>query len=122
QMVRGLVEQEQIGSLTHDQGEREPRALSAGERADRRQCLLAAETESAQKIAQLLLARLRIEPREVHQRAFVIAQLLELVLREVPDREPPPLRALAGSQRENVCERLHQRRLAGAVAAQESDA
>ena len=49
------------------------------------------------------------------QRRFVAAQLLDLVLREVADREPVARDAAAGEQRQLAGEQLDQRRLARAV-------
>src|SRR5690606_41931925 len=122
EMVRGLVEQEQVGLLAHDQREREARTLAPRERAYRRERLVAAEAESAQKVAQLLLARLRVESCNMRKRALVVAQLLELVLRKVADGKPAPFRALPGYDRLDARQGLHEGRLAGAVASQQGDA
>ena len=46
---------------------------------------VAAKVEAAEEVAQLLLARVGFEPRQMPERRFVDAQLLDLVLREVAD-------------------------------------
>ena len=83
---------------------------------------VAAEIEAAEEVAQLLLARRRARAREVPQRRLVGAQLLDLVLREVADRQP--LRGVRSprERRQVAGERLDQRRLARAVGAEQADA
>ncbi len=62
------------------------------------------------------------EPAQVRERRLVGAQLVELVLREVADGQPLPAQQFAGLRREVAGDRLDQRRLAGAVDAEDADA
>ena len=62
EVVGRLVEQQQVGLLPHEQRQREPRLLAAGEAADRLRRHVAAKIEAAEEVAQLLLARRRVEP------------------------------------------------------------
>src|SRR5258708_2516920 len=82
----------------------------------------AAEIESAEVIAQQLLLRARLLADQMPQRRFIATQLLELMLREISDRKPLPLRAHARNRRELAGEELDQRRLAGAVGPEQADA
>ena len=56
------------------------------------------------------------------ERRRVGVELLDLMLREVADREPLRREPLARARRERPGERLEQRRLAGAVGAEQPDA
>ena len=83
---------------------------------------VAAEVEAAEEVAQLLLARRGSMLREMPQRRFVGAQLLDLMLREIADRKRLRGMPLAGERRQLAGDRLQQRRLAGAVGAEQPDA
>ena len=61
EVVGRLVEDQQVGLLPHQQREREPRLFAAGKAADRRARHVAAKIEAAEEIAQLLLARARLD-------------------------------------------------------------
>ena len=87
QMVCRLVEQQEIGSLPHDERERQACFFTAREMLDRAGRHVAGEIEAAEIVAQLLLARLRRQAHEVPQRRLVVAQHLDLVLREIADGE-----------------------------------
>ena len=97
EVVGRLVEQQQVRLLPDDQRKREPRLLAAGEVADRRGRHVAVEVEAAQEVAQLLLARVRLELPQVPQRRVLLAQLLDLVLREVAERAIPARRGAVRS-------------------------
>ena len=99
EMVRGFVQQQQVGPAPHQQGQCEPGFLAAGERRDGRIGHVAAEIEPAEVIAQVLLARRRLVANQVPQRRLVAAQLLHLVLGEVADLEPVAGDAPARQQR-----------------------
>ena len=98
-MVGRLVEQQQVGAAEADQRQHQPRLLAAGERPDRLEHAIAAETEAAEKVAQLLLVlRAAASPpwrRRCCSGDSSISQLLELMLREVADAQVPRLGALA---------------------------
>jgi hypothetical protein len=122
EVVGGLVEQQQIGLLPHEKRQRQPRFLAAGKATHRMRDHVAAEVESAEKVAQLLLARRGIDPREMPQRRFVGTQLLHLMLREVTERERLRGMPRAGERRQRSGDRFQKRRLAGAVGAEKPDA
>ena len=122
EVVGRLVEHQHVGPLPRDQRERAARLLAARHRADQRRRHLAGEAVGAEEVAQLLLARFGREPPQVRERRLVGAQLVELVLREVADGQPLAAQQLAGLRREVARDRLDQRRLAGAVDAEDADA
>ena len=68
QVIGRLVQQQQIGPLPYQQCERQPGFLAPGKSCDRFERHVAAKIEAAEKIAQFLLARARIQPREMPQR------------------------------------------------------
>ena len=107
--------------LAHDQRQRQPRLLAAGEVADRRRRHVAAKVEAAEVVAQHLFARRRLEPLQVQQRRRVLAQHVHLMLREIAELEMLRGQAFAASRRQQTRERLQQRRLAGAVGAEQAD-
>src|SRR5439155_15065601 len=122
EVIGRLVEQQQIRALAHQQRQSEPRFFAAGKLAHWRQDAVAAEVEAPEKIAQLLLARCRLQLPHVPQRRFVQTQLLDLVLREVADAKTLRSQPLAGKQRNLAGDAAQQRRLARAVGPEESDA
>ena len=122
EVVGRLVEDQQVRLLPHEQREREARLFAAGKAADRRARHVAAKIEPAEKIAQLLLARTRLDLREMPQRRLLDAQLLDLMLREVADLQRLRGQPLARSRRERSGHRFQQRRLAGAVRPEQADA
>ena len=83
---------------------------------------VAVEVEAAQEVAQLLLARVGLELPQVPQRRVLLAQLLDLVLREVAEAQALRGVALSAHRRQRSGDGLQQRRLAGAVGAEEADA
>ena len=87
EMVGRLVEQQQIGFLADDERQRQSRLLAAGKIADGGGRHVAAKIEAAQEIAKLLLARVRFELAQMPQRRMLVAQLLDLVLREIAEAQ-----------------------------------
>ena len=87
EVVRGLVEQQQVGALPDDERQREARLLAAREARHRLRHLVAAEVEAAEEIAQLLLALAGRDAAHVPERDLLQAQLVDLVLREVADAQ-----------------------------------
>ena len=108
--------------LVRDEGECEPGLLAAGHRCDGREGRVAAEVEAAEEITEFLLAPLRIEPRHVGERRIFRAELFELVLREVADAHVAPEPADARDGFRRTGDQADQRRFAGAVAAEQTDA
>jgi len=125
-MVGRLVQEQQVGPAPGQQRERAARLLAAGHRTDRARGHFGAEAELAEKIAQFLFARLRVgvqrQPAQVLQRRLVGAQLIELVLCEVADRQAVASAQLAAGRRKFAGDAPDQRRLAGAVDAEDADA
>ena len=93
----GSSSKEQVGPLADDQRQRKARLLAAGEVADRGRGHVAAKIEAAQEVAQLLLARVGLELAQVPQRRMLVAQLLDLVLREVAEAQPLRVRRVPAS-------------------------
>ena len=122
EMVRGFVEQQQIGPLAYDQRERQSRLFAAREILDCGSCHVAAEIEAAQEIAELLLPRLGFELPQVPERRVFLAQLFDLVLREVAQPQAVGGMARPCSWRKRAGDRLQQCGLAGAVGAEQADA
>ena len=71
EVVRGLVEEQQVGLAPDDECQREPRLLAAGEGADRAHRMVAADIEAAEEIAQPLLALAWREAREMVERGLL---------------------------------------------------
>src|SRR5258708_26021498 len=121
-MVCGLVEQQKIGPLPHDERQREARLLPAREMLDRAGGHLPREIEAAEIVAQLLLSGLRRQPDEVPERRLVVAQHLHLVLREITDLHTLVEHRGTAERREHASDGLDERALAGAVDAEQADA
>ncbi|TWG79689.1 hypothetical protein L602_000600000890 [Cupriavidus gilardii J11] len=122
QVIGRFVQQQQVGLLPDDERQRQPGLLAAGEGRDRRGRHVAAEVEAAQEVAQFLLARVRRETRQLLQRRIVIAQGLQLVLREVADLQALAMTQRACQRRQCVGQRLDQRGFALPVGAEQADA
>ena len=130
EVVGGLVQQQQVGALPHDHGQHQARLLAAAELAHGLQHHLAGKTEGAEEVAQLLLAGflsvvtpgLARQPHHVLQRRAASVQHVQLLLREIADRQALALGDLPAQQRQRACHRLHESRFALAVGAQDADA
>ena len=117
EVVGRLVEDQDVGAGVHEDGQREPPPLAAREPVERLLGRLAAEQELAQQRARLV----RLQPgralgRLEHGARALGAQLLR-VLGEQPDLDVVPAPQLARRQLARAGERVDQRRLAGAVGA-----
>ena len=118
EVVRRLVEHEQVRAARDDEREREPPPLAAGERAHRLLVLLPArEEEPAEELLRLRAPQPGRGDRGVEHRAALVE--LRLVLGEVRGLDAvaeldPPRGGLAPAEH-----RLEQRRLARAVRADE---
>ena len=104
QVVGRLIEQQQIRAARHQDRERQPRALPAGEVEGGLEHPLAAKAEAAQVVA-LLLQRPGgdLRPAAAHQltqRRAAAVELLDLELREETDGQLRRRRARAGLRRE----------------------
>ena len=121
EMVGRLVEHQKLRRPAGDQREVEPRLLPAGKRGDRHIRLFAAEAEGAQPGAHALGQGVGHEKREVAERGAVGAQRVDLVLREIADREVarPPHRPPLG--RQQIGEEPREGGLAVAVGAEQRD-
>src|SRR5690606_10402070 len=121
EVIRRLVEQQQVRLPIHDRRKREARALAAGELAHRLEYPVAAKREASEKVARILLAELRVDREEMlHRRAGKIERI-DLVLGEVSDREMRAAQRFAADRLELAGKELDQRRLAGAVRAEQPD-
>ena len=85
EVVGGFVEQEQVGLLPHDNGQREAGFFAAGKAGDGLDGHVAGEVEAAEEVSDVLLFGLGVEALDVPERALVGAQGVELVLGEVAD-------------------------------------
>ncbi|MCY1354510.1 hypothetical protein D9M69_408900 [compost metagenome] len=120
-MVGRFVEQQQVGLLPGDQRQRQARLLAAGEIQYRLVAAVATEVETAEEIAQGLLALTRGNALQVQQRAGLGVQRVELVLGEVANGEILAALQMSGEQFEIAGEGLDQGRLAGAVGTEQAD-
>ena len=90
EVVGGFVEQQQVRTAGHEDGERQPRAFAAGEPAHRLEHAIAAEAERAEMVALLLLgpaARRSATACELAERSVARVELVDLELCEEPDFE-----------------------------------
>ena len=120
-MVGRFIEQQQVRALPDDQGQYQARLFSTGEAAGFFAHLIALETKAAEIITQLLLQLLRRQTRQVLQRRLIGAQEFQLMLGEVAELDAFREADLAAYGLELACQELNQRRLPGAVAAQQAD-
>ena len=119
-MVGRFIEQQQVRALPDDQGQYRARLFSTGEAAGFFAHLIALETKAAEIITQLLLQLLRRQTRQVLQRRLIGAQEFQLMLGEVAEADAfrGPISPLTGWSSPASS---NQRRLPGAVAAQQAD-
>ena len=91
QMIGRLVEQQQIGPPRHQQCQRQPGLLAAGKTADRFERAVTLKAEASQVVAYfLLIAHREVRTAPVAQMPKCVAvrlELLQLLLREIADRE-----------------------------------
>src|SRR6185312_3372967 len=115
EVVRRLVEDQDVRARRHEDRQRQPPALAAAQAVERLLGLLAAEQEAPEQRARLvrlqaglLLARLE------HGAGAALAELLG-VLAEVAELHVVPAAQLSAVELPVADERLDERRLAGAV-------
>src|SRR3546814_9814443 len=111
-----------VGLLPLYQRQRPPRALAAGETVDALEGAVAGEVPLAEEVAERLRGGVRRQLTQVVDRRGARAQRLDRVLGEVADAQVRMRVALAGQRLEFADQRLDQRRLAGAVGAEQADA
>src|SRR5207344_3092880 len=91
EMVRRLVEDEEVRAAAHEQEQLEARALAARERRDRLAALLVAEEEPKQRLDGLLLGAGLLRPQDVDRRAprragrVLLSQVSDVDRRAAPD-------------------------------------
>ena len=122
EVVRRLVEQQQVRATVCEQGQRETRFLAAGERRRRHERGVAGEAEAAEPGAQRGFLRPGIEQAQVLDRRRVRLQLLDLVLGEVTDLQVTGRGQFAAARRQRAGQQLDERGLARPVRAQQADA
>ena len=120
---------EHVRLLQHDAAEQQPRRLAARKRLGRLEPFFAAEQHLAEQAVNVLPRRVGVEPVQPLDRGHPLLDRAGVVLRKVADRDlvPPAhlarvdVRGVAGMIGRIRQQRLQQRRLAGAVAADEDD-
>ena len=118
EMVGWFVQQQQIGPLPDQQRQRQPRLFPAGEGRHRFQRPVAVKAETADEIAQCLLAGALVQFLQMPQRAPVRPQLLQLVLGKIADGQTLTDGYPPGQRRQYPGQQLDQGRFAGAVRAE----
>ena len=119
EVVRRLVEQQQVRWLDAEQRELEPRPLATGQRANLLERVVATEQEAGEIRARLAgRDRDRVEQRVEHGRA---RDRGEAQLRQVPDLDRIAERQRAVERRQVTRDRAQQRGLAGAVRPDDPD-
>ena len=123
EVVRGLVEQQQLGLAHQLARDREPLLPAARERL--RLLRLVREAGPSHRDGDLAVALVRVEPlvreRFAQHGADARARSERGILRHVADAQALARRARAGGRRLEAGQDLQQRRLAGAVRADEAD-
>src|SRR5690606_20131537 len=110
EVIRGLVEEQQVGTAIHEQRECESRLLAAGERRRRSEHVVAGKAETAEIRTQPRFGRRGIDRGQVLDDRSPGIELVELVLCEVADVEVAGRLALAGGERQPSCQQLDERR------------
>ena len=121
-MVGRFVEQQRVRRAQQHPRHRQPRALAARQHPHRLVDVVSGEEEAAEDVAD---ARDHVDRRVAGERLVDGQRRIEprrLVLREVLHHDLVPLGARAGVRRFDAREHPHQRRLAGAVRADQRDA
>ena len=120
QVVGGFVHQQEVGPLPDDHAQYQPRLLAPAHAAHGLLDHVAAEIESAQKAAQILLARglaldLALHCQLAHQADHVLqrrvrrAQHIELLLREIANVQTASLGDLAAQRLQVARDGFHDR-------------
>ncbi len=117
EVVGRLVEEQQVGGLEQQDGQGQAVALAAGEDTDLLVDIVAMEEEGAEQVAQF---RHHVEggnPGDLLQHRQLPIEGVGLVLGEVGQHQPRPFLALPFKRCFDPGQQAHQRRLAGAVGA-----
>ena len=122
QMVRRLIQQQQVRFVPGDQGQRQPRALAAGKAIHHFKCAIATEVPGTEKIAHDLRGRAWSFFLQMLQRGGAIAQAFHGVLRKIANLQVLVRLALTTERFQFAHQRLYQRRLAGAVGTEQANA
>ena len=122
QMVRRLVQQQNVRPLVRDRREHHARLLPSGQRPDRLHCQRSGNAERAQQGSQLLLLRERRQFLHVLQRGEHVLQRVHVVLREVADLEVVVAVDLARLRLQRGVQHAQEGGLADAVGSQQRDA
>ena len=122
QMVRRLVQQQNVRPAVRDRGEHHTRLLPSGQRPDRLHRQRPGNAERAQQCAQLLLLREGSELLHVLQRSEHVFQRVHVVLREVPDLQIVVAVDLAGLRLQRGVQHAEEGRFADSVGTEQRDA
>ncbi len=107
--------------MPHDERQRQPRFLAAGEWRDRLQRLVTVEIKATEKIADLLLGGTGRQALYMQHCTGFKVQRFQLVLREVADRQVLAAYPVTRKQRQVPHQAFDQCRLAGAVRPEQAD-
>ena len=118
-MVGGFVEDQQLRRLARNERQIEPRLLPARKRGNRHIRLLPGETEPADPGADALGRGVGQQTRKVAERRGLRLQRVDLMLREIADREVAPPCHDAPLRREQVRQQPGEGGLAVAVRAEQ---
>src|SRR6185312_2654387 len=126
QMIRGLIEEQQVGFAGNEDRERETSALATRELPRRLEDPIAPETEAPEMIPPLELTPTRLlgatTTLELAERSAVGVEVLELELREEPRCQVRRRLQVSGERLDLPGQRPHQRRLSCPVASENTDA
>ncbi len=115
QMVGRLVENDHVGTEEGRKPQQQPGFFAARQAPHHGVAGLAGKADRAGPAADLGFRRLRHQPADVIVGRAVEIELVDLMLREVADRELVGAGDMAGERRQLAGEQLDQRRLAVAV-------
>lgn len=121
EVVGRLVEDEDVGLGEGEAGERHAGLLTTGQHGHLLQAGRAGDAEGAQLAAVLLVGAARVHLGHEADGAHGQVERVDVVLREEPDAQPRVLRDEALGRRQLADEQLEDRRLTGAVGADDAD-
>ncbi len=122
QMVRRFVQDQQLRPLVQHQREQQARLLAAGHRPGRAGGVFTGKPEAAQFVAQLLITSIRRQPPKVFERRARAIETVDPLLGEVTGAHRRGHVNAAGQCCQVTGQGADQRRLAGAVASEHTDA
>jgi len=120
--LKACFEQQQVRTLPDDQGQYQPRFLTAGEAFGVLGNLIALEAKAAKVVPQLLLRFLRGKAGQVLQRRLIRPQELQLVLGEIAKLDALRKTNITAGGGKLARQQLDQRRFTRAVATQQANA